>query len=1169
MRFWKRIAAASAVATAASVLGLLLVLLPASGADAIDQEVSSGPTGWVVLQDFSESRSQTFTPAYPGLTSVELYLRTDSGSPTANDRFVTLDIYRSSDFLSVASVTVKVPQNFVGGWVPFDFQTVTIATSPQQYILDVYVDDAADQLAWGFDSASTYAGGQAFLFNTAQTYDFMFKTYLEDITGPVITPNLSVPTRPSNWYNTDVGLTWTVTDPDSSVTSMTGCLTQSIVADQAITTYSCSATSTGGPTGPVDVKIGRDTVKPVITYTRLPAANANGWNNSNVTVTFSCTDDRSGIATDTASGPQVVSTEGVNQSVTSPGTCVDEAGNVADPVTVTGINIDKTAPTIMAAATSAPNGAGWYKTDVTVHFTCADSGGSGIALGACPPDQLLSSEGAAVSSTAQTVTDLAGNTSASSNVVTVKIDKTAPIVTASATTAPNGNGWYNSNVTVQFTCTETLSGLPSGCPANQILSSEGTGIASTAQTVTDAAGNTSAPSNVVTVKIDTTPPTISAAATTAPNGAGWYNTNVTVHFTCADALSGIDTCPSDQLLNSEGPAVSSTAQQATDLAGNTSAISNVVTVKIDKTAPTVSLVPSPLAPNANGWYKTDVTVDTQGTDSGSGLTDANCTPDQLVGETPLAGLNVVGSCTDVAGNVGNAGPLNIKVDKTAPTTTLNVVGTLGSNGWYTSNVTVTPVGNDGLSGIDTCQAPQLLNTETTGTLVTLSCTDKAGNTTSASTTIKIDLSAPSASMTVILGTVGLNGWYRSPVLVAATGTDSISGPVDCTPALQNLGSETAGTTLFATCTNQAGISAPPASITIKIDWTAPTVTLTTSPASPDGDNGWFISPVTVDTQGTDALSGQLDANCTSNQTFAANTAGTTVNGSCTDNAGNSAGNSIEIKIDLTDPVPTMLITSGTLGLNNWYTTDVTVDTTGTDDISGPVVCTPPTETHSLETASYWFESTCTNQAGLDKTVKKEVKIDKTPPDVDIVFLNGAPNANGWSKDNVVVQANAVDLMSGPAVCTWTPGQVVNTETAGTLLTVTCENQAGLKTIKSVLVKLDLSDPVADIIVVDGTEGANGWYTSTVVAEAFGSDDMSGPVTCVPQLQSQTTETDGVDLAADCTNLADRTTHVSVHVKVDKTAPTNVKLAVTAGTLGDNGWYKSDVTVSTTSDAETI
>ena len=45
-------------------------------------------------------------------------------------------------------------------------------------------------------------------------------------------------------------------------------------------------------------------------------------------------------------------------------------------------------------------------------------------------------------------------------------------------------------------------------------------------------------SNVVTVKIDKTPPTITAAATSDPNGAGWYNHNVTVHFSCDDSLSG-------------------------------------------------------------------------------------------------------------------------------------------------------------------------------------------------------------------------------------------------------------------------------------------------------------------------------------------------------------------------------------------------------------------------------------------------------------------------------------------------------------------------------------------------------------------------------------------------------------------------------------------------------
>ncbi|MDE3089878.1 MAG: hypothetical protein KGJ80_10910, partial [Chloroflexota bacterium] len=77
---------------------------------------------------------------------------------------------------------------------------------------------------------------------------------------------------------------------------------------------------------------------------------------------------------------------------------------------------DNTPPTISAAATTSPNAAGWYNTDVIVHFTCTDNvGGSGIPSGNCPSDQTLSNEGAAVPSTAQTVTDAAGNTSALSN----------------------------------------------------------------------------------------------------------------------------------------------------------------------------------------------------------------------------------------------------------------------------------------------------------------------------------------------------------------------------------------------------------------------------------------------------------------------------------------------------------------------------------------------------------------------------------------------------------------------------------------------------------------------------------------------------------------------------------------------------------------------------------
>src|SRR5207245_2862979 len=66
-------------------------------------------------------------------------------------------------------------------------------------------------------------------------------------------------------------------------------------------------------------------------------------------------------------------------------------------------------------------------------------------------------------------------------------------------------------------------------------------------TIVDAAGNKLGGTGIgngnftgQVFTIDKTAPTISGAATTSPNAAGWYDGgSVTVHFTCADALSGI------------------------------------------------------------------------------------------------------------------------------------------------------------------------------------------------------------------------------------------------------------------------------------------------------------------------------------------------------------------------------------------------------------------------------------------------------------------------------------------------------------------------------------------------------------------------------------------------------------------------------------------------------
>jgi probable HAF family extracellular repeat protein len=175
-------------------------------------------------------------------------------------------------------------------------------------------------------------------------------------------------------------------------------------------------------------------------------------------------------------------------------------------------------------------------------------------------------------------------------------DETAPSAAPTQAPAVNGAGWNRDNVVVTWNWTDNAGGSgidAANCTTSSVSSGEGTSIALNA-TCADSVGNVGTAS--YTVKVDQTPPTINAAATSSPNAAGWYKTDVVVAFGCADGLSGISTCPPNQTLTAEGTAVPSSAETALDTAGNTSAPSNVVTVKIDKTLPVVSLTGGP----ANG-----------------------------------------------------------------------------------------------------------------------------------------------------------------------------------------------------------------------------------------------------------------------------------------------------------------------------------------------------------------------------------------------------------------------------------------------------------------------------------------------------------------------------------------------------------------------------------------
>jgi len=155
-----------------------------------------------------------------------------------------------------------------------------------------------------------------------------------------------------------------------------------------------------------------DTTKPVITGSRDPLPNSFGWNNNDVTVSFSCEDVgpvQSGIVTNTVAGA-TVTTEGKDQSVTNTGECIDAAGNVADPVTVSGINIDKTPPVV----TITLPGTGEYVLNQSVTATwSATDALSGVAS---PVSGSVSIDTSSVGTKtftlpAGTVTDKAGNSS--------------------------------------------------------------------------------------------------------------------------------------------------------------------------------------------------------------------------------------------------------------------------------------------------------------------------------------------------------------------------------------------------------------------------------------------------------------------------------------------------------------------------------------------------------------------------------------------------------------------------------------------------------------------------------------------------------------------------------------------------------------------------------------
>jgi len=104
---------------------------------------------------------------------------------------------------------------------------------------------------------------------------------------------------------------------------------------------------------------------PQITAGMLPSPNSNAWNNSPVTVNFTCTPGPAPIQS--CSPPVIVRTEGANQVAS--GTVVDDLNNTS--TTTASVDLDMTAPVV--TITSPSNGASVGTGSVTVTGTITDT----------------------------------------------------------------------------------------------------------------------------------------------------------------------------------------------------------------------------------------------------------------------------------------------------------------------------------------------------------------------------------------------------------------------------------------------------------------------------------------------------------------------------------------------------------------------------------------------------------------------------------------------------------------------------------------------------------------------------------------------------------------------------------------------------------------------------
>jgi hypothetical protein len=278
-------------------------------------------------------------------------------------------------------------------------------------------------------------------------------------------PTISCGTAPTDWSMTDVTINCTASDGGSGLATATdatfslstnvagGTETSNASTDSKSVSDGVGNSSTAGPISGIQV----DKKAPTVNCDQAPGS----WSGSDVMIQCTASDAGSGLAdqddasfmlsTNVSSGTETDSASTDSRDV------YDIAGNMTTAGAVTGVKVDKKAPSISCGTPSAA----WSAGDITVSCTAADAG-SGLD-DANDASFTLSTNVAAGSETStatiakKTVCDDVNNCADAGPFTGLRVDKRAPSVSCLPATADSV--WHDDNVDVDCTGTDGGSGV--------------------------------------------------------------------------------------------------------------------------------------------------------------------------------------------------------------------------------------------------------------------------------------------------------------------------------------------------------------------------------------------------------------------------------------------------------------------------------------------------------------------------------------------------------------------------------------------------------------------------------------------------------------------------------------------------------------------------------------